>query len=599
MLSFLDLSSNSGNNENNLNTSEEKNYSIKENIDMKSISSTDRSDDTEKKLILMNFNTHPPYEKDEYCYHVLDNYTKIVMGLMKLAVKESNTIPARGSDILQPLKLASKDLSIIRTDMAKFIPTWDEDEPKGSGLKRRIARWLVDQNIWDFYDSLVEFNTLEQAIKWRSKMFPDLPVPNVIYKDMLSDKTITELAFAGCASHYTQQIGKTRHPGFGIPDEKFLQNVAYVNDVTGLSTFRVRKPFERYGAAAYFDKDFQVIAIYWSHGSRLVRKGEQFWEHAKYVWRSSFFAQVTICDHLIATHMIEGNAFVTASRKCLPVNHPLRIFIKPFTYHNISINYQAAMSLVNERGLVHRIWAFDYDEFLKVCDYVSMNYKFRVLPQFISETMDPEKNHDLPDDWDKIYPICRDLKEFWETINKYVVSFFKTNYNLQVKIDDDKHNQSPDDNLPNDPCIKEFINELCKQLGIAGITSLRHFIAVLSQLIASNTGIHEHVGQVSGYMLDPRFIGAKLQAGKEIQNIQTYSQILVLAVVTGLRMPGLLEDWSHLIEHDQNYGENLKNYRNFKRELRELSAKIDSRNKTRNYPFESFNPKFMECSTSI
>ena len=52
-------------------------------------------------------------------------------------------------------------------------------------------------------------------------------------------------------------------------------------------------------------------------------------------------------------------------------------------------------------------------------------------------------------------------------------------------------------------------------------------------------------------MTDPRFIGAKLQEGKEMQNIQTYTQILVLAVITGLRMPGILEDWSHLIEKNE------------------------------------------------
>jgi hypothetical protein len=358
--------------------------------------------------------------------------------------------------------------------------------------------------------------------------------------------------------------------------------------MTGLSTFCVRKPFERYGAAAYFDQKFQIIAIYWSHRSRLVKKDEQLWNHVKYVWRSSFFAYITIRDHLIVTHMIECNAFVSASRKHLSVNHPLRIFLKPFTYHTVSINYQAAMSLVNERGLVHRVWAFDYDEFLKVCDYISMNYKFRLLPDFISETMHPDKNNKTDEEWDRIYPIYHDLNEFWKIIQRYVTNFFKINYNITVE----------NDILPSDLYIKRFINEICKQLGIAGITSLRHLIDALSQLIASSTGIHEHVGQISDYMIDPRFIGAKLEEGKEIQNIQTYSQILVLSVVTGLRMPGLLEDWSHLIEHDQYYNENFKNYRDFKRELRALSADIDERNKRRNYPFESFNPKYMECSTS-
>jgi hypothetical protein len=473
--------------------------------------------------------------------------------------------------------------------MAKFIPTWDEDDPKGSPLSRKFARWLVNQNIWDFNDCLIEFNTIEQAIQWRTKMFSALPIPNVVYTDLLSDQAITQLAFSGCACHYTHRLGKTWHPGYGIPDEKFLENAVYVNDMTGLSTFRVRKPFERYGAAAYFDKDYQIIAIYWSHRSRLVKKGEQFWEHAKYVWRSTFFAYITIRDHLVVTHMIEGNAFVTASRKCLPVNHPLRKFVKPFTYHTVSINYQAAMSLINERGLVHRIWAFDYDEFLKLCDYISMNYKFRLLPEIIPQSMSPKENDKTEEQWDKIYPIYHDLNALWKIIQNYVTNFFRINY----------HISTGNDNLPNDLPMRRFINEICEQLGIAGITSLRHFIDVLSQLIAASTGIHEHVGQVSGYMVDPRFIGAKLQEGKEMQNIQTYSQILVLAVVTGLRMPGLLEDWSHLIDHDQNYQDNLKNYKKFKRDLQDLSEDIDRRNEIRNYPFQSFNPKYMECSTSV
>jgi hypothetical protein len=286
--------------------------------------------------------------------------------------------------------------------------------------------------------------------------------------------------------------------------------------------------------------------------------------------------------------MIECNTFANASRQCLPINHPLRIFIKPFTYHTISINYQAAMSLINERGLVHRIWAFDYDEFLKVCDSISMNYRFCLLPDFISQTMHPDKNNKTEYEWDKIYPIYHDLNALWKIIQKYVTNFFHINYSENLEKDD----------LPHDLHMTEFINEICKQLGIASVTSLRHFIDILSQLIASGTAIHEQVGQISDYLIDPRFVGGKLQEGKEIQNIQTYSQILVLTTVTGLHMPGLLQDWSHIIEHDQYYSENLKNYRNFKRDLRELSGKIDFLNKTRNYPFESFNPKYMRCSTS-
>ena len=39
--------------------------------------------------------------------------------------------------------------------------------------------------------------------------------------------------------------------------------------------------FEKYGAAAYFDKERTLTKIFWSHGNRMVFPGDQGWEHAK------------------------------------------------------------------------------------------------------------------------------------------------------------------------------------------------------------------------------------------------------------------------------------------------------------------------------
>jgi len=121
----------------------------------------------------------------------------------------------------------------------------------------------------------------------------------------------------------------------------------------------------------------------------------------------------------------------------------------------------------------------------------------------------------------------------------------------------------------------------------------------LTQLICTNTVIHEHIGQISDYALDPRFIATKLQQGKTLQSVQTYSQVLVLSVVTGLKMPGLLEDWSHLIPHDNHYDKNRQNYEQFRKDLLALSHSIDQKNLERDYPFQSINPRFMECSLSV
>jgi len=49
------------------------------------------------------------------------------------------------------------------------------------------------------------------------------------------------------------------------------------------------------------------------------------------------------------------------------------------------------------------------------------------------------------------------IEDFERSCKNTSEIFFKINYNLQVEIIDDKHNQSPDDNLPNDLYIKEFI----------------------------------------------------------------------------------------------------------------------------------------------
>ena len=158
------------------------------------------------------------------------------------------------------------------------------------------------------------------------------------------------------------------------------------------------------------------------------------------------------------------------------------------------------------------------------------------------------------------------------------------------------------DTLPAD--LTDFASELSKQLGLTQITSRKALIRVLAQLICATTGIHEHVGQVSDYMLDPRFVCTKLRRDEGMNTVQSYTQVLTLAALTGLKMPGLLEDWSHLVPHNDGSlsHAHLLNYRKFRLQLVLLSRHIDRLNADRNarrYPFQSFNPRFMEVSVSV
>ena len=82
-----------------------------------------------------------------------------------------------------------------------------------------------------------------------------------------------------------------------------------------------------------------------------------------------------------------------------------------------------------------------------------------------------------------------------------------------------------------------------------------------------------------------------------------------------MKMPGLMDDWAHLIprsstdSHEKNPSSikteadvksHLDNYYLFKQQLIERVDKIDQRHQNSNsFPFQSFNPRQMECSVSV
>jgi hypothetical protein len=511
-----------------------------------------------------------------------------------------------------------------------------------------------------------------------------MPSPNNPHWCGDSDELMSRFAFFGLACHHTRKLDsdeETMELHTATLSRTRIKSAHYVNDMTALSLFAVRAPFDRYGAAAYFDCERRLIGIYLSHRDELVvplndsRGVDKAWTYAKYMWRSSALAMVTIRDHLLTTHFIESNTLVNISRQFLPVAHPLRIFLKPFTYRTVTVNHSAATSLVNQGGLCHRIWGFEYDEFLKLCDYVIAHYRFRIMPDWIPDNMKMEqnrqpqtesvnqrrKNIDEKDDrnnylvsgacpkcgydpvepdelhnhideanetnglsneyqseWAKHYPIAEDLPEFWKIMRGYVRRFFEIEYDKGESIEQLKKGKTTSEQVfMGEPSERQFISELCKPLGLNGIPSRDHLIDVLTQLICACTGIHEHVGHVGDYLFDPGFIGTKLRRDLPslLPSVQNYSLMLALTVLTGMKMPGLMEDWSHLIPRVVTDGpqgrppsnmtekqvlSHLDNYYFFKQQLAELADKIDERHRTPDsFLFESFNPTLLECSVSV
>jgi hypothetical protein len=519
-----------------------------------------------------------------------------------------NMNPPRAVDMLPGV---DADLKIRRLNFNYELPTFDEDSPL-ENTAYKLSGYALNWPHIGFVDLDDPWDSKEDALEWRARVF-DLPKPNVDFnKDgvgLTSDASMTRLAFYGLACQYTRPVRPT-DPFHG----DCIDTAVYVNDASLLYEYNVRAPYERYGAYAYFNKKYEIVGIYWCHGQELLQPHDsstaERWEHAKWVWKTSFFAIVTIYDHLLVTHMIEANTLVTQTRLHLPAVHPLRQFLKPFTYHTISVNYSAATNLINEGGLVHRIWAFNYDEFLRVVNSLTSHYNFQLFPDTIDAMTKLVEDHTIANE---DFPIVQDSSAYWNVVKKYVSRFLDALYGKYSDSDPDDANsdrKKPVDHmlrgregykgLPKDDTpLTNFMNGISSQLGIGLITTRSRLIDVLTQLIFNGTGRHEHVGQVSDYMMDPTFVGFKLLPDQSMQSIQSYTQQCALVVLTGLQMPRLIDDWSHLITREL-----LRNpYFQFKDDLVRLQFDIEERNIERvnkkGWAFESFNPKNIETSVSV
>ena len=107
------------------------------------------------------------------------------------------------------------------------------------------------------------------------------------------------------------------------------------------------------------------------------------------------------------------------------------------------------------------------------------------------------------------------------------------------------------------------------------------------------------VSQVADYLVDPTFASPKIRPNKEIADIQATIQGINIGLMTALPAPKLMNDFSHLLLDDGNLEQTRQVMASFQSMLAALSEKIEARNKERDKPCNSFNPKYITSSISI
>lgn len=123
----------------------------------------------------------------------------------------------------------------------------------------------------------------------------------------------------------------------------------------------VREGFRRYGAKVYFDLEQKCIGIYDSAKKKLFVPGDEGWEKAKFIARSSALLLATAREHLMQSHMAVSNYVSLASIKHLPPSHPIRRLVNVFTFRANYVNDSAFSTLVPEQSILHHGTAFEYE----------------------------------------------------------------------------------------------------------------------------------------------------------------------------------------------------------------------------------------------
>ena len=365
-----------------------------------------------------------------------------------------------------------------------LLPWTDEDVPAVDTLKDGITSEVLAS--FPITDDEGEWESPEEAIGWRMKWFgSNFPPVNVDFSSCKAvEDMVSQMAFAGICCLHTRTVKS--FPRDSLISKNKRDGAVYVNDNTYLGSFRVRRGYQRYGAAAYFDSECNLLGIYTccdgtyqskpaSGGGdkdNLEKDYYSKWRHAMWVWRVSAMALVTVADHLANVHMMQANALVFSTRDNLPIRHPLRAFLKIFTYRTVGINFKAYRTLMLRKGVVNRNWAFEDDDLQELVFTVPSNFK-KKFPNNIPESM-----RTVPG---SLYPMNEDVPKFWEIVRELVHDFLCVIYDAPEKVqettkeEDGREHRRMQRNMDNDQGLQGFLQGLASGLGMLQSRDLSSF----------------------------------------------------------------------------------------------------------------------------
>jgi hypothetical protein len=391
-----------------------------------------------------------------------------------------------------------------------------------------------------------------------------------------------------------------------------------VIDCSWQASMKVRPGYDKYGAAAFFDKDKELVGI-WNEAEKRMAlptgddENDEPWRWAQYHWKSSIAYEVFSVGHLLEIHWSASNTLVQAARY-LPLSHPIRRLIKPFTWGGAFINFQALVNLVQTSGAIVRTGAVDIDGLAAHFEHImDKHVHYGSFESFV------ENMGEFPPGFIDDVPLVEDGKSLWAIFERFVDNY------MTICYDHEDQEDSEDCCLPrveDDHDLQQFWKHA--RTARSGKYPLK-----LQQLTFSNLrelltwsffwscAVHNLVANFFCENTLPTSFAGRIESavrknspesGFQVPINTWLTQTFVLALTTIDNVPFLIESirdtadfWGPNSLAPYGCNEELRLiFLHFAAELDTLSTEIDKRNETRGWlATNCFNPKVLLCSASL
>lgn len=355
-----------------------------------------------------------------------------------------------------------------------------------------------------------------------------------------------------------------------------------------IQDFPMRDGFRPFGARVHFDENQQATAIYDYYKETLSLPGDDTWEEAKWVAKSTTFVFATAREHLLWTHFLMAQQVNYYYKKLLPPNHPIRRLLNVHFYRTSRVNSLAFTALLPENNLLHRFSGLTFEgveQLLEYCVATSHIYE-----PFKDWYVNPSLNESVANG---TFPFYSQGVVFYEIVEEFVTNWIAEGGDTSVD----------EDGVAFYDALRE--TTLNQNYTLPEYEDSQSMVDLLSQIIFTVTAWHEVVGYVRDLYKPTGGSGVRMSEDCDTTqtDAQTYLYGILTVITTSLEMPMLIDDFPNYFSSGGAPDWERTAWDDFREAIFNQSAVVKAEDEARiaaGYPeFKHMDPVRFESAVSV